>query len=51
MEIKEKETSYDLEIICSFIRHEVRQTYPNKYINVDDRIYVFYTLFNLPGDK
>ncbi|CAF4679035.1 unnamed protein product, partial [Rotaria sp. Silwood1] len=28
--------------------HEVRQIYPNKYITVDDRIYVFYTLFNLP---
>ncbi|CAF3127307.1 unnamed protein product [Rotaria socialis] len=28
--------------------HEVRQTYPNKYVTVDDRIYVFYTLFNLP---
>lgn len=22
--------------------------YPNKYITVDDRIYVYYTLFNLP---
>jgi hypothetical protein len=30
---------------------EVRQIYPNKYITVDDRIYVFYTLFNLPGNK
>jgi hypothetical protein len=29
--------------------HEVRQIYPNKYITVDDRIYVYYTLFNLPG--
>ncbi|CAF0854107.1 unnamed protein product [Adineta ricciae] len=28
--------------------HEVRQLYPNKYITLDDRIYVFYTLFNLP---
>ncbi|CAF0774343.1 unnamed protein product [Adineta steineri] len=28
--------------------HEVRQMYPNKYITVDDRVYVFYTLFNLP---
>ena len=34
-----------------FFRHEVRQIYPNKYINVDDRIYVFYTLFNLPGNQ
>ena len=32
---------------CS--RHEVREIYPNKYITGDDRIYVFYTLFNLPG--
>ncbi|CAF3470746.1 unnamed protein product [Rotaria sp. Silwood1] len=29
--------------------HEVRQFYPNKYITGDDRIYVYYTLFNLPG--
>ena len=28
--------------------HEVREIYPNKYITVDDRIYVYYTLFNLP---
>ncbi|CAF1324224.1 unnamed protein product [Rotaria magnacalcarata] len=28
--------------------HEVREFYPNKYIQVDDRIYVYYTLFNLP---
>jgi hypothetical protein len=30
-------------------RHEVREIYPNKYITGDDRIYVFYTLFSLPG--
>jgi hypothetical protein len=30
---------------------EVREIYPNKYITVDDRIYVFYTLFNLPGNE
>ena len=35
--------------VCLLFRHEVRQLYPNKYIMVDDRIYVFYTLFNLPG--
>ncbi|CAF5151917.1 unnamed protein product, partial [Rotaria sp. Silwood1] len=29
--------------------HEVRQFYPTKYITGDDRIYVYYTLFNLPG--
>ncbi|CAF3756938.1 unnamed protein product [Adineta steineri] len=28
--------------------HEVRELYPNKYIVGDDRIYVYYTLFNLP---
>ncbi|CAF1175281.1 unnamed protein product [Didymodactylos carnosus] len=28
--------------------NEVRQYYPNKYVTGDDRIYVFYTLFNLP---
>lgn len=36
---------------CASLRHEVRQIYPNKYITVDDRIYVFYTLFNLPGKR
>ncbi|CAF0905507.1 unnamed protein product [Adineta ricciae] len=28
--------------------HEVREIYPNKYIVCDDRVYVHYTLFNLP---
>lgn len=35
--------------VSPLFRHEVRQIYPNKYITGDDRIYVFYTLFNLPG--
>ena len=32
-------------------RHEIRQQYPNKFLNLDeDRIYVLNTLFNLPGE-
>ena len=39
----------DVSLARNCSSHEVREIYPNKYITGDDRIYVFYTLFNLPG--
>ena len=37
-------------MLCIF-RHEIRDLYPNKFIQLDDsRVYVLNTLFHLPGN-